>query len=77
LYRAVGKFGDAIAYMLSEQRDEMVVTTFFKQSINDNGFPHKIVMDKSDANYAGIENINGLLMSAELISFTRCSSFKA
>jgi putative transposase len=42
--------------MLSEQRDEMAATAFFKQAINNNGFPHKVVMDKSGANYAGIEN---------------------
>ena len=50
---------DIILYaVFSEQRDEMAATTFFKQAINGNGFPHKIVMDKSGANYAGIENIN-------------------
>jgi putative transposase len=47
----------------------MAATTFLKQAINGNGFPHKIVMDKSGANYAGIENINLLLMPAGLISF--------
>jgi putative transposase len=66
LYRAVDKFGDTIDFMLSEQRDETAATTFFKQAINGNGFPHKIVMDKSGANYAGIENINMLLMLAGL-----------
>jgi transposase-like protein len=28
-------------------------TAFFKQAINNNGFPDKVVMDKSGANYAG------------------------
>jgi len=55
--------------MLSEHRDDMAADTFFKQAINGNGFPHKVVMDKSGANYAGIENINLLLMLAGLISF--------
>jgi putative transposase len=53
LYRAVDKFGDTVDFMLSEQRDEVAATTFFKQAINNNGFPHKVVMDKSGANYAG------------------------
>jgi putative transposase len=48
--------------MLSEQRDEVAAIAFFKQAINNNGSPHKVVMDKSGANYAGIENINMLLM---------------
>jgi putative transposase len=70
-YRAVDKFGDTLDFMLSEQRDEMAATTFFKQALKGKGFPYKIVMDKSGANYAGIENINLLLllMLAGLISF--------
>ena len=68
LYRAVDKFGNTVDFMLSEQRDEMAATAFFKQAINNNGFPHIVVMDKSDANYAGLENINRLLMLAGLIS---------
>jgi transposase-like protein len=48
--------------MLSERRDEDAATAFFKQAINNNGFPDKVVMDKSGANYAGLANIN-LIMS--------------
>jgi putative transposase len=57
-YRAVDKFGDTIDFMLSEHRDEEAATAFFKQAINANGFPNKVGMDKSAANYAGLENIN-------------------
>jgi transposase-like protein len=32
--------------MLSERRDEEAATAFFKQAINNNGFPDKVVMDK-------------------------------
>jgi putative transposase len=42
--------------MLSERRDEDAATAFFKQAINNNGFPDKVVMDKSGANYAGLAN---------------------
>ncbi len=69
LYRAVDKFGDTIDFMLSEHRDEEAATAFFKQAINANGFLNKVVMDKSGANYAGLENINMSLMLAGLISF--------
>ena len=44
-------------------------TAFFKQVIDANGFPRKVVLDKSRANYVGLENIYFLLMPAGLISF--------
>jgi putative transposase len=69
LYRAVDKFGDTIDFMLSKNRDEKAATDFFKQAINSNGFPEKVVMDKSGANYAGLENINVLLMLAGIFNF--------
>ena len=34
---------------LSERRDEDAATAFFKQAINNNGFPDKVVMDKKVA----------------------------
>ena len=49
LYRAIGKFIDTIDFMLSEQRDEMAATTFFKQATINNDFLHKVVMDKNGA----------------------------
>jgi putative transposase len=68
LHSAVDKLGDNIDFMLFEQRDEMAATTFFKQVINNNEFPHKVVMDKSGASYAGIENSNRLMILAGLIN---------
>lgn len=47
--------------MLSERRDEEAATVFFNQAIDSNGLPEKVVMVKSGANYAGLENINILL----------------
>ena len=67
-YRAVDKQGDTIDFMLSEHRDEEAATTFFKQAINQNGLPDKVVMDKSGANYAGLANINLLLVLAGFAS---------
>jgi len=76
LYRAVDKFGDTVDFMLSEHRDETTATAFFKQAIDANGFPKKVVMDKSGANYAGLENINTMLMLAGLISFVKMLQVK-
>ena len=62
--------------MLSEKRNEAAATAFFKQAIDNNGFPKKVVMDKSGANYVGLENINFLLMLAGLISFVEILQVK-
>jgi len=49
------------------RRDEVASTAFFKQAIDVNGFAKKVIMDKSGANYAGLENINMLLMLGRLV----------
>jgi putative transposase len=67
-----GKWGclyRAVDFMLSEHRDEAAATAFFKRAIDANGFPKKVVMDKSGGNYTGLEHINILLMLAGLIGF--------
>jgi len=47
--------------MLSEHRDEEAATRFFKQAIDNNGLPNRVVIDKSGANEAGLQNMNILL----------------
>ena len=64
LYRAVDKFGNTIDFKLSEQRDEAAATAFFKQAIDHHGLSEKVVIDKSGANNAGLENINLLFFLA-------------
>jgi putative transposase len=76
LYRAIDKFGGTIDFMLSEHRDEAAATAFFRQAINSNGLRDKVVMDKSDANQAGLENMNCLLMLAGLISLVEIRQVK-
>ena len=61
LYRAIDKYGNTVDFMLSKQRDEAAATAFFQQAIENNGLPDKVVIDKSGANNAGLENINILL----------------
>ena len=60
-YRAVDKYGNTLDFMLSEQRDKDAATRFFKQAIDNNGLPHRVVIDKSGANEAGLQNMNILL----------------
>jgi len=64
-YRAVDKFGKTLDFMLSEHRDEAAATAFFTRLIGNNGFPDKVVIDKSGANLAGLQNINCLLILNE------------
>jgi putative transposase len=55
--------------MLSEHRDEEASTRFFKKSIESNGWPDKVVIDKIGANYAGLMNINTVLFLYGLTCF--------
>ena len=60
--RAIDKSVWTLDLMLSEQRDEAAATTFFIKTIRSNGFPDKVVIDKSGANLAGLQNMNCLLI---------------
>lgn len=48
--------------MLSEHRDEGAATSFFTRTLSNNGIPEKVVIDKSGANLAGLQNMNVFLM---------------
>ncbi|MCL4164928.1 UNVERIFIED_CONTAM: hypothetical protein GTU68_013086 [Idotea baltica] len=61
LYRAVGKFGKTLDFMLSRRRNKAAVIKFFARALEANELPRKIVIDKSDANTAGINGINRML----------------
>lgn len=61
LYLAVGKHGKTLDFMLSERRNKPAATKFFARTLEDNGLPRKIVIDKSGANTAGIKAINKML----------------
>lgn len=61
-YRALDKFGKTLDFMLSEQRDEAAASAFFARTIENNGWPEKVVIDKSGVNLAGLQTINWLLL---------------
>jgi putative transposase len=61
-YRAIDKFGKTLDFMLSEHRDEAAATAFFTRAIGNNGFPDRVVIDKSGANLAGLQNMNCALI---------------
>lgn len=47
--------------MLSEQRDAKAARRFFKQAIDNNDVPEKVVIDKNGANLAGLLWTNVML----------------
>jgi putative transposase len=61
-YRAVDKFGKTFDFMLSEHRDEAAASAFFARTIENNGWPEKVVIDKSGTNLAGLQNMNWMLL---------------
>ncbi len=61
LYRAVDKHGKTLDFMLSERRNKPAATRFFARTLEVNGPPRQIVIDKSRANTAGIKAINKML----------------
>ena len=62
LYRAINKCGKTLDFMLSERRDEAAATAFFAKVIASNGWPDKVVFDRSGSNAAGLFNMNCLLV---------------
>src|ERR671922_396257 len=58
LYRAVDKHGQAIDFLLTEQRDTEAARRFLKKAIRRNGLPEMITIDGSDANEAAIKRYN-------------------
>ncbi|ASM71529.1 DDE domain protein [Pseudosulfitobacter pseudonitzschiae] len=48
--------------MLSEHRDEASATAFFIKAVGNNGWPDKVVIDKSGSNTVGLFNMNCLLV---------------
>ena len=58
LYRAVDKYGDTIDFLLRKNRNKAAARAFFKKAFRSSGHPHRIVMDKSGANKAAIDDIN-------------------
>jgi putative transposase len=61
-YQAIDKLDKIFDFMLLEHRDEDAAIAFFTRAIGNNGFPDRVVIDKSGANLAGLQNTNCLLV---------------
>jgi putative transposase len=60
-YRAVDNKEQTLDFILSERRDKAAVRRFFKRAVGANGVPDRVVIDKSEANLAGLESVNVIL----------------
>lgn len=60
-YRAIDKHGKTLDFMLSERRDLAAATDFFWKTVQSNGVPARVVIDKSGANNAGLNMVNDFL----------------
>ena len=58
LYRAVGRQGKTGDFLLKTKRDMTAAKRFFNKAMAAHGAPDKVVMDKSGANKAVIDEIN-------------------
>ena len=59
LYRAVDKAGKTVDFLLTARRDKAVALRFFEKAMKASGIPEKVTMDKSGANKAAMDQING------------------
>ena len=59
LYRAVDKQGKTVDFLLTAKRDKAAALRFFEKAMQASGVPEKVTMDKSGANKAAMDEING------------------
>ena len=59
LYRAVDKQGKTVDFLLTARRDKAAAMRFLDKAMQTNGVPEKVTMDKSGANKAAMDEING------------------
>ena len=58
LYRAVDKVGNTVDFLLTAKRDRKAALRFLRKAIDQCGMPQKIIIDKSGANTAAIDDYN-------------------
>ena len=59
LYRAVDKEDKTVDFLLTARRDKAAALRFFDKAMKASGAPEKLTMDKSGANKAAMDEING------------------
>jgi len=58
LYRAVDKAGNTVDFLLRAHRDKTAARRYFEKSIDQNGEPDTVTIDRSGTNLAALKAIN-------------------
>jgi putative transposase len=58
LYRAVDKEGNTVDFLLRARRNKAAAQRYFEKSIQQNGAPETVTIDKSGANLAALHAVN-------------------
>lgn len=58
MYRALEKAGQTVDFLLRADRDKAAAQRYFEKSIDQNGEPERVTIDKSGANRAALEALN-------------------
>ena len=58
-YRAVDKEGKTVDFLLTARRDKAAALRFFDKAMKASSVPERVTMDKSGANKAAMDEING------------------
>jgi putative transposase len=58
LYRAVDKEGNTVDFLLRARRNKAAAQCYFEKSIQQNGVPETVTIDKSGANLAALHAVN-------------------
>ena len=58
LYRAMDKENNTVDFLLRARRDKAAAQQYFEKSIQQNGVPETVTIDKSGANLAALHAVN-------------------
>jgi putative transposase len=58
LYRAVDEQGNTVDFLLRAHRDKVAAQRYFEKSIDQNGEPETVTIDKSGPNLAALDALN-------------------
>ena len=70
LYRAVDKQGTTVDFLLTARRDAGATRRFFYKAMRHNEVPDTVTMDRSGANKAALDQLNGLCRSRQRSVFS-------